>query len=497
MLYLRHPAWLWLKKHDRAQLPAVDANLQAMFDAGHAFEEYAESLFPNGTKLGWNNFHEYRSLPKRTQDAIDSDVDTIFQGRIEAEDATFIFDVLQRNQDGSFDLYEIKSSTKVKSEHHYDLAFQLHVATLAGIDIRKLYVIHINNRYQRRGALDINALTVTEEVTESVVNLATETSTKLARAHAVVNSADMPDASPAHASPEHMQEWLEIFKQLYTAPDDSIYNLYRLTPQQCAQLEELGVEAITDIPNSVELSAKQQRQVIAAQHRAPLIKTERISTFLSELEFPLYFLDYETIGEPIPPYDGLRPYQQLPFQYSLHVLTTTDSELQHYEYLHTHNSNPTEPLLDKLTRDIPAQGGSVVVWSKQFEQGCNDLMAALAPHYSEHLQQINSRLVDLMDPFAHGWYVDHRFGGSASIKNVLPVLAPDMSYKELAIQEGASAQRMWVEAVLYGQQPADVELFANLRDYCRMDTMAMVRIFEVLCDIQQANGADLEQASLF
>src|SRR3989339_63776 len=135
MLFLRHPAWLWLKKFDKHRLPEIDGNTQAIFDTGHEFEKYAEKLFPEGVSLGFNNYDEYNTLTKRTQDVLDGSAKTIFQGRFEAEGLTCIVDVLDRVGDGMYDLIEIKSSTKVKPEHEYDLAFQLLVLHKAGFKI--------------------------------------------------------------------------------------------------------------------------------------------------------------------------------------------------------------------------------------------------------------------------------------------------------------------------------------------------------------------------
>lgn len=182
----------------------------------------------------------------------------------------------------------------------------------------------------------------------------------------------------------------------------------------------------------------------------------------------------------VPPYDGTSPYQQIPFQYSLHILEEPGGELKHTEYLHKDNSHPVPKLLEKLTKDI-CPTGSIIVWYKKFEMARNEEMALMFPKHKDFLEDVNSRIVDLMEPFAQGFFADKDFFGSASIKNVLPILVPELSYKNLNIQEGASAQRLWTDAVVKNKTGINKEkLFFNLIEYCKLDTLAMVEIWKVL-----------------
>ncbi|MEX2436791.1 MAG: DUF2779 domain-containing protein, partial [Candidatus Paceibacterota bacterium] len=198
---------------------------------------------------------------------------------------------------------------------------------------------------------------------------------------------------------------------------------------------------------------------------------------------PLYFLDYETAMSVIPLYDGTKPYQQIPFQYSLHTVEFPDSEPKHTEYLHRDSNNPVPNLLENLRKDI-GNKGSIIVWFKAFETRRNDEMGEIMPKYKEFLEDLNNRVVDLMDPFSNGWFVDKNFKGSSSIKNVLPVLAPDLSYKDLEVQEGGAAQRLWMENVFNNDGNKDNEkLFFDLIEYCKLDTLAMVKIWQTLNDL--------------
>jgi hypothetical protein len=173
----------------------------------------------------------------------------------------------------------------------------------------------------------------------------------------------------------------------------------------------------------------------------------------------------------------------VPFQYSLHILQSPDAELEWREYLHRDNSDPARPLTEQLIKDI-GDSGTVLVWYEGFEKARNSELGDMLPEYKDAMEAINNRVVDLMVPFKNKWYDDPRFGGSASIKQVLPVICPELSYKDLGIQEGGSAQRLWMEAVLDNKRADQKDqILADLIEYCKLDTLAMVEIFRKLRDL--------------
>ena len=258
----------------------------------------------------------------------------------------------------------------------------------------------------------------------------------------VAKSDTMPDPSPRHARLGSKKEWMKIYENI-VGPVES------------------------QLPMIIE----------------PMIDRPAIAKFLEQLKYPLYFLDYETMMGLIPYFDGHRPYQQVPFQYSLHILESPEAELVHKEYLHRDNSDPSRPLTEQLIDDIGTEG-SVIVWFESFEKSRNSELGAMMPEYRRAMEAINRRVVDLIVPFKEKWYDDPRFNGSASIKNVLPVVCPHLSYKELGIQEGGSAQRLWMEAVLDNRRAEQKDqILADLIEYCKLDTLAMVEIYRKLCEL--------------
>lgn len=483
--YLKHPAWLWIKKHAKDKLPPTSPNLQALFDEGNNYEPYAERLFPGGVRLSWDpkKYGSYDDLIVKTQTEIDKGTKTIFQGRFLSENLTFICDIIDRTETGEWDLYEIKATTRVKEEHKPDLSFQQVVLERLGYKVNNIYVIHLNNEYVRMGSLDVEQLSTIEDVTDEIKALKPVTEEKIPLALAVIDSATMPDISPRHIGiSEYKKDWMEIFRLLKPdIPEYSIYDLAGRNSDVVSQMENQNIIDLAMIPEEVKISGKKAKtQIQVTKQNSKVVSKDKIKKFLDDLEYPLYFLDYESIKKAIPPYNGTRPYQQIVFQYSVHTLESPDSELKHDMYLHTEDSNPIEPLTESL-RKVIGHDGSVIVWHKVFERDRNKEMGDYDKAYFDFYQDLNDRMVDLEIPFQQDWYAVKEFKGSSSIKAVLPVLIPELSYKEIDIQDGLTTGRIWTEVVIDKKHVADkAKMFEEMRKYNTLDTLAMVEIYNKL-----------------
>lgn len=488
--FLVHPAYLWLKKFDKNKLPPIDEATQDIFDAGNLFESYVEKLFPDAVKIGFdrNDFDTYNSMPRRTQEAVDSGIDVILQGRLEANNTTCIFDVLKRVDENTFDLIEIKSSSSAKPEHSYDLAFQKEVLEGAGLKIRNTSVIHYNSDYVRQGEIDVEELAIETDITEDVNSLQEVTREQIKSAFHVLDLPKCPDLSPRYINELQVvgtkwkDYWMDVFFYINKEiSDSSIYKLCRLDPDLIGTLEDMGVEEIKDIPEDIgNLHPKQLTQIQTTKTGERIIDKEKIKEFIEGFEYPLYFFDYETLASVIPMFDGMKPYQGYPFQYSLHILDSPEAELRHEEYLHAENSNPMPQLIEKMKKDF-GDRGTILTWNMSYEKKCNERMAEIYPEHSDFLLGLNERVDDLMIPFFQQWIIDKDFFGSASVKYVLPVMVPELSYKDLTVSDGMKARRTWTQTILENKNTWNKdEILKNLGDYCTLDTYAMVRILEEL-----------------
>lgn len=486
--FLIHPAYLWLQKYAKDRLPPFDESTQAIIDAGNEIEGYARGLFPEGKSVESLFAESVRETEKYAR----SDAVVIFQAAVLTQRRLYAkADVLTRNEDESWDLHEVKSATKEKPEYIHDLAFQKIAFEESGYKIKRTHLIHINNAFVRQGAVDPLKLFFRADVTNKVNATVPKTKQGILEALAVMALPECPD--DGLASVKNWYGWRDNYRFLH--PDigeDSILNLTRLKPEQVRKVAKLDITSMDEIPAELELGPQQMQQLAARKSGEPIINPIKISEHMRKLCFPLYFFDYETTSGGIPPYYGTKPYQQIPFQYSLHILREPNGKLEHREFLYEARDNPMPALIDQMMCDI-GEKGSVVVWFKGFEGSVNSMMARIYPQHKLFLNNINKRMYDLMEIFSNFYYVDARFGGSASIKNVLPVIVPELNYKDLKIQKGDVAALRWKRAAFGETNPAEAkQVFEDLRVYCGQDTLAMVKIYEFLLRVKEnAPGAQM------
>lgn len=457
--YLDCPLHMWL--HSRGVAAQEDSVFaKHIKEQGYIVEEYAKA---------------YLKLLVEQQYSPGSQLQfevTLTDGKHESRIDALIYDT----EANVYDLYEIKSSTDVHREHVYDVTFQSLVAA-ASLNVRHVYLLHLNREYVREGELALSELFTIEEMDKRVERLREEVEELRQEVVQLLRQSEPPTEMHCY-KPNDCPYPEQCFPKLQ---EYSIYDLGHTSRKQYQELIALGVKKLAEIPETFALSDKQHRQVHATMLQQPIIDKEAIHAELSRLKYPLFFVDYETFQEGIPRFDGYRSYQQAVTQFSLHVSQSETAakagEFDHYEYLAMEQSDPACGLARALCSAI-GETGTVIVWNKDFECGRNEELAVLCPEYATQLRSINARTYDLMDIFAKGYYIDYRFKGSASIKKVLPVLCPDLSYNGLTIGEGTTAMLGWYEMV-YGDVSEErrEELKQDLLAYCKLDTWAMVEIW--------------------
>ena len=478
MDFLRHPALLWLKKHDPSKIPPIDPATEQRMAAGYNFEEYAEKMFPDAIKIGFNSSDEYRTILSRTAEAWRNGALCVAQGMYQFGELTCITDVLEADRDG-YTLTEIKSSNKVKPEHVKDLAFQRIVLEANGYDIRKCQVMHANPNYLRDGDIDPKKLTKITDVTDQVEKILSKTKDDAANAVNVANSDSIPRIDPLLAATGAFADWLQIRKGLEPKlPKNSIYNLPKINYRNAEKLIAQNIETIDEIQDASSLSHGTEKYWHARSRGAQHIDTVGLRKFIKSIKYPVYYLDYESSANAVPTWDGTSPHQQVPFQYSLHIQRSPSAEIEHFEYLHQDVDCPIDGLLLSLSEHIEPEG-TILVWSKRFEKKRNEEMALYSPKHANFLSSVNERVIDLMDPFSDNIITDPAFLGSNSIKDVLPVMVPEFSYSDLEINNGGSAASEW-QRVTFSEAADKETIYTDLKKYCERDTEAMVLIHEVL-----------------
>ena len=467
---------LWFRYNAKDQIPAPDESQQAVFDQGHEVGELAKQLFPQGIEIDTKP-GGFDAAIRLTQDAL--------KQRRPIYEATFSFgggyaraDILVPVAGGAWDLVEVKSTTGLKEEVHLpDIAFQAFVFTGAGIKLRKCFLAHINNEFVRHGPIDPKKFFSLAEVTQPVSAMSRDIADQIAAMQRVIGAKSHPDIQ---IGPQCDNPYTCALHDRCSSflPKASVFTLYR-GGQKAFSLLERGIQKITEIPADVELTDNQSIQRSTLLAGKPHIDRPALAAFLGQLEYPISYLDFETIGTAIPLFDGVKPYQQVPFQYSLHVIRSADTKVEHRSFLAEGTADPRPEFMRHLRETLPPTG-TVVTYNASFETSRLKECCELLPEFKPWLTKVTPRIVDLLLPFRGFRYHHPDQHGSNSMKAVLPALTGG-GYDHLTIQEGGTASREFLR-VTFGDVPAAERRRVRqaLEEYCALDTLGMVQIVDKL-----------------
>lgn len=509
ILYKECPNNVWVKRHkpeeySKFEISEFEKSLGVM---GNEVEELARGMFPGGYLV------ERRSegAQELTQKLIAEQTPVIFQAVFATDKYLTATDVLKWNESAQkYDIYEIKMSSteeddeegkpkrvnkKRELQYEYDIAFQVNVVEECGVSLNQKYLVRLNRTYIRKGELDFtpSQLFIIEDKTEAIERLKPTAANEMEQTQEYLSSVKMPsDPCPCYykGRSSHCTAFSFINPSV---PAYSVHDLNRIgnSKRYLKELLDEGILEIGNVPIDDRLNPKPPKagakpskprklnQILVHKSQWPLIDLEAIKAELDSLTFPLYFLDYETYPTAIPPYSGYHPYQQIVFQYSLHVLQDKNSEPVSFECLIL-DGEPSERIAKSL-REHMGDSGTVVSWFKTFENSRNRELANFLPSYKDFFLGIIARTYDLMDIVEGQHYVHPGFEGRASIKKVLPVLAPGLSYKTLGVQSGTDAieaYRQITKGELTGEMAKEKE--RQMLEYCKLDTYAMYVIWKHL-----------------
>ena len=486
LTYRNCPASIWFYKNAPQLLSEeqTDPFIERLKKQGYEVEQCARKLHPDGTLVKGKP----EQAARQTQQLIAEGTQKLFQasflvGQRKGRSLFASCDILVYNELlNGWDIIEVKSSTSFaqkNKEHLYDAAFQRIVAQRAGLRIANVYLMELNKEYIKEGDLDLNALFILSEITTECIDLEAEVLMEINHANHLLA---MPQPTDCSCKYKGRSRHCRAFKVLYAeVPAYSVYDLRAVGRSQktLRKLVDGGHLSLDSIPEHIQITDKHKQQVAVALSEERILKEDKIVKQLEGLQYPLYFLDYETLACGVPKYDKTYPYQQTVFQYSLHIVHR-DGRTEHKEYIHKDASSPVHVVTEKLREDI-GDVGSVIVWNQGFEGKCNQDLAALNPHLEDFILGLNERIYDLMKIFQRMEYLHNDFGGKYSIKKVLPVMCPELDYNRLEVSNGAEAVVAY-EALIFGQVPEPLKpmMIDDLLEYCKLDTWAMVRIFQEL-----------------
>ncbi len=470
---LQCPKSLYLYKTQPDLRDPVSQAQEAVFRAGTDVGVVAQGLFPGGKVIPFDGM-SLDDQKKLTQAEIAARTAVLYEPAFQFDKVFVKADILRKVGE-EWDLYEVKGSTGIKDVYLNDIALQYYVLKNAGLPIRKAYLVYINNQYVRNGALDLDQLFLFEEVTRTAVEREGLVREEIGRLRRI-----LAGGLPATDIGEHCSDpypcdfqghcWAHI-------PEYSVLDLVKRGVNPWT-LYRQGFLQLEDIPKD-SLSPVQLLQVGAYLDRKEYVNADGLRDFLSTLWYPLYFFDFETFMTAIPIYDGTKPYQQVPYQYSLHYLQEEHTGLGHAEFLTPPNIDPRRPLVEKLVQDIP-DNACVLAYNASFEKTILGQLADWFPEHRGKLEGIIDHLRDLAVPFRNRDIYRWEMKGSYSQKMVLPALIPGMTYQGMEICDGGMAMEGYFRMCADGD-PGEVERVRQaLLEYCRMDTLGMVRLYEML-----------------
>ena len=351
---------LYFQVHEPELAAEPDAAVEAIIEQGREVGMLARQLFPGGIEVRSDGGLD-QAIRATRELVANPDVPAIFEGVFEHGNVLVKVDVLQRRRDGRWRLIEVKSTTDLKDHHLEDVAIQYRVVSRSGLDVASASLAHVNRNYVYPGGeIDPRGFFRIRNVTRRVEGLQHKLTLQLRSEFRILAQPTPPNIRiGAHCTAPVTCEFFDHCNP--PRPQDHIGFLPRIHASAVEALEEMGVESIRDIPHDFDLSDIQRRAATCVQTGEPWFSPE-LRDVLDGLTYPLYFADFETLNRAIPPFAGMRAYDHLPFQWSVHVQRQPGAEPEHYEFLATDASDPRREFISSLCAAL-GEGGSIVVYS--------------------------------------------------------------------------------------------------------------------------------------
>lgn len=470
---------LWLEKNKPEEKGEMDN--QAVLDNGTKVGELAKGIFGKHTNIEYDE--NLDKMIYDTKEALKESSNIITEASFKYKNNFCSIDILKVNGN-SVEIYEVKSSTEIKDIYLDDISYQFYILNKLGYKVTKASIIYINNQYIRHGELNLSEFFNSEDVTDIVQEKQKEIEAKIKEINKYMKQKDEPkqEIGMQCFKPYQCQFWKYCTKHL---PEHNVFQIRKMHKDKALKFYYEGKTNFKDLlEENMNWKFKQQIEFEEFNYE-PHIDKQKIREFMKNLYYPIYFLDFETMQTAIPEFDNSKPYQQIPFQYSLHYITKEDGELLHKEFLAESGMDPRRKLAEQLVKDIP-KDVCVTAYNMMFEKGRIKELAEIFPDLSEHLMNIHEHIQDLMIPFSERMYYCKDMQGSYSIKYVLPALFPndpELNYHNLPlIHNGGEAMNIFPKIKDMSKEEQEKARYGLLK-YCELDTYAMVKVWEKLKEV--------------
>ncbi|MGZ4033976.1 MAG: DUF2779 domain-containing protein [Bacteroidia bacterium] len=468
---------LYLYKNFIQTRDVVSAEQQAIFNRGNNVGVLAQKLFPGGTDATPAKRSNNLAAVENTRKLIENGAEVIYEAAFQFEQVLAILDILVKKDDRWY-AYEVKSSTKISNTYILDASLQYWVITNSGITLDDISLIIINNQYLRNGDINLGELFSIKSVKKEVLSNQNLVEEKVMLSKAVINDGVMPDIPIGEHcfSPYNCDFMGTCWKKI---PPDSVFDITGIKKAEQFNLYNSGIKTIVEIPEKNDLDKNANIHIQAFKNNAVTLDISAIDTFLNKVEYPLFFMDFETFMPAVPIYDKTKPYQHIPFQYSLHYKKTKDATLEHFEFLAEQGFDPRKAFVESLLKDTESPG-TILVYDVLMEKNILNGLKNDFPEYASQIDLRLKRMIDLAQPFQNRSYYHPAMKNSFSMKSLLPALVPDLSYSGLKISSGSIAMIAYENLQKETDMFKILEIRESLLEYCKLDTLAMVKVFEVL-----------------
>jgi len=480
---------LWLSFNEPENLPEADKEAQHRFAEGHQIGKLAKTLFPDGIEVSEQldsvkNDKESRELLKKRKPLFEA-------GFIHKDGKCYArADILVPVNKDEWDIYEVKGASEVKKEYYWDVSFQKHVYESAGLKIRNCFVVHLNSEYVRKGDVEVKELFVVAQINDEVNeerDRIEDNIKKLLRIASLKECPQFKNGEDCHNDDFKVHDNDEFWKE---HPECDILDLY-YGGKKAIEMFNTGILTIKEMSEE-HFTSKPQKKQQKIQHKVTCSQVchcdkDELIKFIKGLKYPLYFMDFETYSTAIPLYDNLKPYQPIPFQFSVHVVKKEGDKPKHYSFIASGSKDPRPTFADELKNTL-GEEGTILAYYQSFEKSRLKDLAVFFPEYTKWVESVLARMMDLYDPFKNFAYYHPSQKGSASLKKVLPALT-GKGYSDMDIGNGteASLSYLFITHGSYDGKKATPEEVKKVRDaleiYCGQDTEGMVWILEKLSEL--------------
>ncbi len=468
---------LYLYKNFIQTRDTVSAEQQAIFNRGNNVGILAQKLFPGGTDATPPKRSNNVAAVENTRKLIESGVEIIYEAAFQFEQVLAILDILVKKE-GKWYAYEVKSSTKISSTYLLDVSLQYWVISNSGIPVEDISLIIINNQYVRNGDVNLKELFSIKSVKKEALSNQKMVEEKILLSKAVIHDGVLPDIRIGEHcfSPYNCDFMGTCWKNV---PQHSVFDITGVKKAEQFNLYNAGIKTILDIPEKNDLDKNANIHIQAFKNKSVTLDKMAISSFLINAEYPLFFMDFETFMPAVPIYDKTKPYQHIPFQYSLHYKKDKNAQLEHFEFLAEQGFDPRRAFIENLLKDTE-NAGTILVYDVLMERNVLNGLRNDFPEYASAIDLLVKRMVDLAKPFQERSYYHPDMKNSFSMKSLLPALVPELSYSDLKISSGSIAMIAYENLQRETDMFKIIEIREYLLEYCKLDTLAMVKVFEVL-----------------